>query len=427
MNEPSATSASSKERKPPENSVVDEETGETWLVDPQTGQRTRRWHPSSWMKVDFVRQECADAEAAATRPGASAEARAAWEQLAYVATWARLPFVARFHDLPNWRTLLNNSGLKKEVSEAFAMVVRVEQLVDELCGGDYSRAVVFDVCCGKGYLGTTLAALHPELQVRLCDRNGKINFGYLRELPNAVPTVGNILKPGDWLARWVRAEVKDVEDVRAGRPSRLRQREEQRRAAGPMLTRRALRAAEYHKRRAEFRAARSAAEQAGVEFVPPTLPSLHSLVLKRAEEQRRRRGDDGDDDGGGVGNGGGVVGILVGIHLCGLLSQKLVDTFNEEECIQGLVLCPCCLASHKISDAAARSRKLMSSGTADNYVYWSLMLYNQVRRDCRRAMLVDSGILSQKNSVIVARKRPAVLFDEQGRAFNLSQSTLSCE
>ena len=422
--------------------VVDAETGERWVVDAATGERTRRWHPSTWIKVDFVRQCCEDAEAAAARERAAgvvadAATRAEREQLAYVAAWTRQPFVAAHRDAPHWRTLLNNSGLKKEVNEAHAVALRVEQLVAELCDGDYARAVVFDVCCGKGYLGATLAATHPALQVRMVDRNAKINFAYLRDLPNATAVAGNILKPRDWLARWVRAEMRDAAAVRRGAPSRLRAAEAARAAAGPLPTRRALRAAEYSRRRAEWHAARAAAAAAGTPFVAPAFPPLHDQVRARLLRQQQQNdpyslhtGRECDGAAPGTPAGGDapvaqdgeerdeekpLVGIIVGIHLCGLLSEKLVEVFNEVECIQGLVLCPCCLAGHKVSDIAARSHKLMTTGTVDNYIFWALTLYQQVRRDCRKTLITDPCMITKKNRIILARKRPAFRFDEDGK------------
>ena len=411
--------------------VVDEKTGERWVVDATTGERTRRWHPSTWIKVDFVRQCCADAEAAAAQERAAgvvadAATRAEREQLAYVAAWTRQPFVFAHRDAPHWRTLLNNSGLKKEVNEAYAVALRVEQLVAELCGGDYARAVVFDVCCGKGYLGATLAAMHPALQVRMTDRNTKINFAYLRDLPNAAAVTGNILKPRDWLARWIRAELRDAEALRRGEPSRLRAAEAARATAAPLPTRRALRAAEYSRRRAEWHAARAAAAAAGTDFVAPAFPPLHDQVRARLVQQQQQNDPytipveswSAPAPGGAAGDGQEekpLVAIIVGIHLCGLLSEKLVETFNELECVQGLVLCPCCLAGYKVSDVAARSHRLMATGTVDNYIYWALTLYHQVRRDCRKTLVTDPCMITKKNRIILATKRPAFRFDENGK------------
>ena len=269
-----------------------------WVDDGAGG--LRFWYPSDWIKVDFMRHlyggEMVD------------------DENKYARKWIRQPFLWEFRQQPHWRTFYNNKGLTKEACEAWALIRRVKYLVETLCGGDYSKAVVFDICCGKGYLGATLAGMHRDLNVRMLDKNKHIKFSYLADLPNATATIGDIMK-GTFLVDWVNREMAK-------------------------------------------------------------LPQ-------------------------------GTVGIIVGIHLCGLLSEALINAFIKCEGLKGMALSPCCLANHKICDATNKARPLLAS--IDNYIYWNLHLLFMIPKEYRKSLKEDTYMNTKKDRVLLATKTPRLI------------------
>eukprot|EP01113_Clastostelium_recurvatum_P042962 TRINITY_DN7032_c0_g1_i1.p1 TRINITY_DN7032_c0_g1~~TRINITY_DN7032_c0_g1_i1.p1 ORF type:complete len:253 (+),score=40.89 TRINITY_DN7032_c0_g1_i1:3-761(+) len=62
----------------------------------------------------------------------------------------------------------------------------------------------------------------------------------------------------------------------------------------------------------------------------------------------------------------GKIGIFLGSHLCGDLSEIVIDVFNKCGNVRALILAPCCLSKRKrqIADTAVRLK-------IDNYMYWT--------------------------------------------------------
>eukprot|EP00727_Mastigamoeba_balamuthi_P004962 m51a1_g14464 hypothetical protein (308) ;mRNA; r:664299-665549 len=101
----------------------------------------------------------------------------------------------------------------------------------------------------------------------------------------------------------------------------------------------------------------------------------------------------------------GSVGVLCGMHLCGLLSEQMARTFNEVPRARGLVLCPCCLVSGKVSDVAPRAYRMRD--VVDNYSYWTLhLLFMLALPGTRRDVRVDDTMDTERNKLIVAVKAP---------------------
>jgi hypothetical protein len=100
--------------------------------------------------------------------------------------------------------------------------------------------------------------------------------------------------------------------------------------------------------------------------------------------------------------GGRSIGILVGMHLCGFLSEKCIELFRTIERVRGIVLSPCCLPhqAHSYIVHAANKAK------CDQYNFWCLHLNGLVRAaGGRKTNLVrDAQILSERNAVITAIK-----------------------
>jgi hypothetical protein len=67
------------------------------------------------------------------------------------------------------------------------------------------------------------------------------------------------------------------------------------------------------------------------------------------------------------------VGIFLGMHLCGELSQTFVGLYNNTPGLAAMVLSPCCLPKHN-REPVERAKKL----GLDSYSYWALQLYLMV-------------------------------------------------
>eukprot|EP00051_Salpingoeca_urceolata_P015961 m.209914 g.209914 ORF g.209914 m.209914 type:complete len:488 (+) comp18550_c1_seq1:153-1616(+) len=100
--------------------------------------------------------------------------------------------------------------------------------------------------------------------------------------------------------------------------------------------------------------------------------------------------------------------IIVGMHLCGLLSEKAADLFVTFPNINGLVLSPCCLPGANASTVVRRARAMR----VDAYDLWCTYLLlsastrarNQLQHPVRCNLRKDQAILSEKNSVITVQR-----------------------
>eukprot|EP00747_Dinoflagellata_sp_TGD_P029899 gnl/TRDRNA2_/TRDRNA2_134254_c0_seq3.p1 gnl/TRDRNA2_/TRDRNA2_134254_c0~~gnl/TRDRNA2_/TRDRNA2_134254_c0_seq3.p1 ORF type:complete len:349 (-),score=42.62 gnl/TRDRNA2_/TRDRNA2_134254_c0_seq3:348-1394(-) len=91
--------------------------------------------------------------------------------------------------------------------------------------------------------------------------------------------------------------------------------------------------------------------------------------------------------------------LMVGIHLCGPLSPRLLDLFLGLSAPAVLVLCPCCLDRKKPAPKLAARRLRV-----DSHMYWCLSLLWMLPSTCRRELIVDDDVLSEKNTFILATK-----------------------
>lgn len=107
--------------------------------------------------------------------------------------------------------------------------------------------------------------------------------------------------------------------------------------------------------------------------------------------------------------------VMLGMHLCGVLSLKAVELFLALEQVEAAVLAPCCLPSRKHSSVA---RDAGSKDYAVQYAFWCRLLADRLRGPgVAVALDADDLIESPRNTVITARKLPG--FDAAAhRAFH---------
>ena len=98
----------------------------------------------------------------------------------------------------------------------------------------------------------------------------------------------------------------------------------------------------------------------------------------------------------------GAVPVLVGLHLCGTLSTRLVELFSAVCEIAVLVLSPCCLPR---KDHAARD--MCREKGLDPYQHWCDVVFDSLPASTtvRKGMAVDEKVLSAKNTIMWAAKR----------------------
>jgi len=110
--------------------------------------------------------------------------------------------------------------------------------------------------------------------------------------------------------------------------------------------------------------------------------------------------------------------ILVGMHLCGLLSEKAIEFFARMPEVRGLVLSPCCLPRRHEQGAATRFVKAQR-GDGDptpadlhHYLRWVEHLRGRVGQvagveDADVRLYRDDEMHSEKNAIILGLRRGA--------------------
>ncbi len=106
--------------------------------------------------------------------------------------------------------------------------------------------------------------------------------------------------------------------------------------------------------------------------------------------------------------------ILVGMHLCGLLSERAIDLFERINDIRGLVLSPCCLPK-KHEQQRIRFTKgkpgqdddFKESGDLYNYFKWSHYLKERVMSSggACTSFYTDNEMHTEKNAIIVGVRK----------------------
>ena len=322
--------------------IVIDESGVKWVIEADG--RRRHWYPSNWIALDFME----DGNNEDPHP--------------YISGFLAQPWLKNVRSNPNWRSVLNHSHLKKEVTESWGVVLRLQRLVNEqLQKGN--KVTIFDMCSGKGLTGSCVAGLFPNVRVRLMDRNPKMKMFHLKDLPNA---------------DWTRLDFRDQEGLKNWIREGLGMS-----PVDPQQTESAwaLRSGQTQRWKAKHQ------KQAMTSLIPAESGSLESNASAVATPEQAP-----------------VVGIIVGVHLCGPLAEQFIELFNSEPNLISMILCPCCLPGQKGSRVVEKSQKL--ERVVSGYVFWSLHLLMSVRKDFRRTMETDELVESEKNCFILSSKQP---------------------
>jgi hypothetical protein len=96
--------------------------------------------------------------------------------------------------------------------------------------------------------------------------------------------------------------------------------------------------------------------------------------------------------------------ISFGLHLCGTLSTRLVELFNNQPRMDVLVLSPCCMPIKR--KGGDKLNELIRRTQWCGYSYWCLFVFNAVHAGRSvRNICVDPHVESDKHSFIIAIKR----------------------
>lgn len=256
--------------------------------------------PRAWRSIDWLLK----GESVQTQP--------------YLREFAAAQWLQGLLENPGCASMWNVRGrsLRKELTEAFGVLHACRRALAKLDTGRPARdtarpAVIFDLCCGKGFASLVLALSMPESLVVAVDTDPSMDLSHFCGQPNLV------------------FEALDVTAADAG-----------------------ARLEEIRLREAVARG--------------------FALDLPR---------------------------VAVGMHLCGPLSPHAARIFCDLPAPAALVLAPCCLDKRK-----SRVKIKAKSLQVDPHRYWCLSLLLELPLDCRRELMVDDDVLSERNSFLLAAR-----------------------
>jgi hypothetical protein len=105
---------------------------------------------------------------------------------------------------------------------------------------------------------------------------------------------------------------------------------------------------------------------------------------------------------------GGRTAILVGMHLCGNLSERAIELFQRIPLIKALILSPCCLP--KLRSGITDFDSFQKHEEEDMYIAWSRYLEEKMDENSQKGNLTveryfDKEMHSIKNAIITGVKR----------------------
>lgn len=98
--------------------------------------------------------------------------------------------------------------------------------------------------------------------------------------------------------------------------------------------------------------------------------------------------------------------VLIGLHLCGTLSTRLIHLYNTIEDLPILILSPCCAPTRSKKNKVFMSRDRLKKNKWSSYSYWSMSVYMFIDHLLAvKDIIHDDLVISEKNTYICALKR----------------------
>lgn len=334
---------------------------------------------------------------------------------------------------PDYYQLLNHKNLAKELTEAWTSYLKVVRLLeridlslaarrrqlelDPLCAGEADveepELYLFDMCSGKGFNVFLISKMLPGRfkKIYAIDKDQKMNLDHFAALSAEENGTRVKFKYADvhhrrfseWLARKLGAPGGNEGNRKARRHRKWVAEKQRKRPTDAADDSAAIEPMEQQP-------SSSSSLPYESETGAAVKPNDEEREIKQRQKRRRR------------------IGLFLGVHLCGELSQTFIDLYNKNPRLAGMVLSPCCLPKHD-RGPVERAKKV----GLDSYSYWALQLYLMVgpgplltykdltpvvrgyplaRFLCSPLVLSDNrlnfqeDVLSTKNAFITAIKRP---------------------
>lgn len=101
--------------------------------------------------------------------------------------------------------------------------------------------------------------------------------------------------------------------------------------------------------------------------------------------------------------------IIIGLHLCGTLSNRLIDLYNAIDALKILIISPCCLPTKSKKNRETfryMTREKLKENKWELYSYWCISMYFLINQmSSVKNLVCDNLVLSPKNNFIWAVKR----------------------
>ena len=98
--------------------------------------------------------------------------------------------------------------------------------------------------------------------------------------------------------------------------------------------------------------------------------------------------------------------ILIGLHLCGTLSTRLIHLYNTIEEVPILILSPCCAPTRSKKNKVFMSRDRLKKNKWPSYTYWYMTVYILIDHQLAvKDIIHDALVVSEKNVFICTMKK----------------------
>lgn len=87
----------------------------------------------------------------------------------YVTKYAYFEPIAKKRKEESWHSFFNHKDIAKEFSEAYGCYRHLKRSLKRLGLLKYDKLVIFDVCCGKGFISVLLATKFPNAKIVMID------------------------------------------------------------------------------------------------------------------------------------------------------------------------------------------------------------------------------------------------------------------
>ena len=101
-----------------------------------------------------------------------------------------------------------------------------------------------------------------------------------------------------------------------------------------------------------------------------------------------------------------MIPVVVGLHLCGTLSTRLVNLYNEISDLPILILSPCCAPTRSKKNRVLMTRERLKRNSWPSYGHWAFSVYVLIDHlSVLKDLVRDDLVVSEKNTFIWAVKR----------------------